>query len=446
MAYGVLVREIHRIAVIAAIVVGTALFGAAACSGSSEQPEAIVAEAATSTPLPAAQPTAAPSPTPEPAAAEPTPTPEPVEPTTAPADVFEIVSTLASDEYMGRDNLTEASELAQEFLVGQLELVAGLAPADADERNYRFEFDAGTNLIGIIPGTDLADEYLILGAHYDHVGTNCRGVSPEDNICNGAADNAAGVAAAIEVARTFAGELPRRSVIIALWDSEEDGLLGARSYLSDPVVPLEQTVAYINFDIRGANLSPALSEMTVAVGAETGGPVLLDAVAEASAGGPLDTLSLSLVFGQGRSDHAPFAAASVPVVFFTDATNGCYHTVDDDLDALDFAKLDAQIATATRLAFDLANTDTPPEFDPEAAFTSFDDAVRLRQLAATFEPDFALLGPEGEAESRALLAELDQIVESGEDDATGATMATVLGGLAQFIERLANAPCLPVAR
>lgn len=442
-------RELCRRAIVLAVVLGGTVLGAASCTGDAESADQITAESATSAPEPTAEPTEAPSPTPQPTVAEPAPTSEPEDPANAvavaaAASVFDIVSTLASDELMGRDNQTEGSELAQDFLVSQLELLSEPAPASDGQADYRFGFDTGTNLIGMIPGTDLADEYLIVGAHYDHVGTNCRGISSEDNICNGAADNAAGVAAAIEVARTFADEQPRRSIIVALWDSEEDGLLGAREYVSNPVVPLAQTVAYINFDIQGANLSPALSEVTIAVGAETGGTVLLDAVDAAAAGGPLDTLSLSLVFGQGRSDHAPFAVAAVPIVFFTDATNGCYHTVEDDLDALDFAKLESQIATATRLAADLANTDSPPQFDPDAAFTSFDDAVRLRLLAATFEPDFGRLGPQGETETRELLAELDLIVEAGEDQATGASMATVLGGLAQFIERLANAPCLPV--
>lgn len=422
-------RTIGRVVAVTLVAVGVALAAAGGCAsgGGSAAPTA-------------AEPTTASPPTPEP-----TPEPERELPAAAAASVFEIVSTLAADELMGRDNQTEESALAQEFLVGQLAGIAEPAPEAGDQTDYRFEFETGTNLIGVIRGSDLADEYVLIGAHYDHIGTGCRGASSEDNICNGAADNAAGVAAAVQVARTFADEPPRRSVIVALWDSEEDGLLGARSYVSSPVVPLAQTVAYINFDIQGAHLSPALAGTTFAIGAETGGPALLDAVADAAAGGPLKTLGLSLVFGQDRSDHAPFAAADVPVVFFADSTNGCYHSVDDDLDALDFAKLDEQILTATRLAVDLANTDSPPEFDPDAAFTNFADAVSLQQLAATFEPDSELLGADGEIATQELLADLNEIVEAGEDESTGASMATILLGVAEFNERLANASCLPVA-
>ncbi len=141
---------------------------------------------------------------------------------------------------------------------------------------FRQTFDAGTNLVGVIPGSDLADQYVIVGAHYDHLGSDCKGSGPADNICNGATDNASGVAAALAVARSIAGDeqAPRRSVVIALWDAEEDGLLGSAAYLANPLVPLAQTVAYVNFDIQATNISPSLRNVTVLVGAETGGPNL----------------------------------------------------------------------------------------------------------------------------------------------------------------------------
>lgn len=423
------------------VVAACCLLAAACSSGADSAADVPVVEAATAEPV-AADPTATVVPEPT-AVPEPTVTPEAV--ADLEASVFEIVSTLAADELMGRDNETEASQLAQAFLIAQLELVSGPAISDGGSDGYRYEYDVGTNLIGIIPGTDLADEYVIVGAHYDHIGISCRGLSSTDAICNGAADNAAGVAAAIQVARQLAEESPRRSVIIALWDGEEDGLIGAKRYVADPVVPLAQTVAYINFDIQGAHLSPALAGSTIMVGAETGGEALIDAARAATADSPLDTARLSLIFGQGRSDHAPFASARVPVVFFTDATNGCYHSVADDLDALDFAKLDLQIASATRLAVNLASTDTPPQFDSGVPIASFDDAVELLRLATTGAPDLALLSPEGSAESAEQQAALEQIVQAGPDAFDGAAINTVLVGAAQWVERLVNLPCFPVA-
>ena len=87
----------------------------------------------------------------------------------------------------------------------------------------------------------------------------CAGQTSVDMICNGATDNAAGVAAVLGVGRALAHRhsRPRRSVVLALWDSEEDGLLGSSYYTQHPLVPLARTVGYVNFDIQGANLLPA---------------------------------------------------------------------------------------------------------------------------------------------------------------------------------------------
>ena len=99
----------------------------------------------------------------------------------------------------------------------------------------------------------------MIGGHYDHIGRNCDSdEDPTDTICNGAADNAAGVAEALTLGQTIAAAgVPRRSVIIAIWDREEDGLLGAEFYANNPIVPLADTKAYINFDIQ-ANVAVAV--------------------------------------------------------------------------------------------------------------------------------------------------------------------------------------------
>ena len=102
-----------------------------------------------------------------------------------------------------------------------------------------------------------------------------------DTICNGATDNAAGVAATLAIGRAIATQStpPRRSVILAFWDREEDGLLGSQFYTQNPLVPLAATVGYVNFDIQGANLLPSLRNTTFAVAAETGGARLKESCA-----------------------------------------------------------------------------------------------------------------------------------------------------------------------
>jgi hypothetical protein len=106
------------------------------------------------------------------------------------------------------------------------------------------------NVLGMIPGTDpkLKGEYVIVGAHYDHLGIDMTG-----DVFNGADDNASGTAVVMEVARTMMLNRvrPRRTIVFALWAAEEAGLYGSKYYTEHPVFPLEKTVAYINLDMEG---------------------------------------------------------------------------------------------------------------------------------------------------------------------------------------------------
>ncbi len=353
-----------------------------------------------------------------------------------------VVEALADDEMEGRDNQTTGSELAQDFLVDQLAQFTDPVPGATDD-GYRWAFPEGTNLIGMIPGGDLADEYVVLGAHYDHLGQDCPTDVPGDDVCNGAADNASGVAAALEVGRALASapEPPRRSVLIALWDAEEDGLLGSVAYVAEPAVPLEDTVTYVNWDIQGTNLSPSLTDLTVMVGAETGGPNLVAAAQAASEATPLQELALSLLFGQGRSDHATFAAAGVPTVFFTDANNGCYHTSQDDLEHLDIDKLGQQIETGLLLAGDLATTDEVPTFVEDTPPATYDDAVSMFAVVDGSQDDFDRFTPEQRALIEQFLTDLGAIVDAGAGSFDDAAVSTLLGGSVDLVGALSESAC-----
>jgi hypothetical protein len=364
--------------------------------------------------------------------------------TTAPDDgeYREIVETLASDEFQGRDNETPGSTMAQEYLTGILEEITEPLP-DAPDGGYAWPIDGGTNLIGMIPGGDKADEVLVLGAHYDHLGHDCRTNDPADTICNGATDNAAGVAAALEVARALAegDEPPERTIVVGLWDIEEDSLGGSAAYVSDPPYPLEDTIAYLNWDIQGANLAPSLTDLTVIVGAETGGPNLEAAAEAASAESGLRTLALSLLFGQGRSDHAVFANAGVPIVFFSDSNNSCYHTAQDDVSNVDFDKLGRQIITGTALARDLASTDDLPEFDPDAPAASFTDAESMLEVVSSAQEDFDLFPGNSRATVEGYLTDLQRIVDAGESAFDDQAVNDLLGGAVDIVQALTTGEC-----
>jgi hypothetical protein len=352
-----------------------------------------------------------------------------------------VVDTLAADAMGGRDNQTPASTKAQDYLIGRLRPIA--RPLGGD---YRHPFSQGTNLLAVIPGTDLRDQYVVLGAHYDHLGRHCRDSGPADSICNGATDNAAGVAAVLEIGRRLAaGPKPRRSVVLAFWDAEEDGLLGSRAYVTDPGVPLAATAAYLNWDIQGADLFPSLACTTFAIGAETGGAALTEATKQAATAADLQTVLLSLVFAQGRSDHAVFAGAGVPTVAFSDSTAGCYHTVHDEASVVDVAKLGEQIRIGEALARDLASSDRRPAFQRDLPAATYADAQGLRDAFRRAQPDFAA-HPEVATTGATLLRDLEGVVARGEGAFDGAAVATVLRAASTAVDTLTTLPCEPARR
>lgn len=361
--------------------------------------------------------------------------------------VFSLVERLASDEMEGRDNLSPGSVLAQSFLYDELvKFAEPIFPAAPGIEGYLQPYALGTNVLAIVPGGELADEYVMIGAHYDGHGSGevCAGKTAEDDICNGANDNAAGVAAVIDIVRSIvAGGVPRRSIIVTLWDGEEDGLVGAEYYVANPVIPLEKTIAYVNFDIQGANLIPSLRNYTILVGAETGGENLIEASSRAREASSLDTVMLSLIFGQGRSDHAVLARSGVPSVFFTDANNGCYHTVKDDIDAVDFPKLEQQIRTADALTRELVMTDDVPVFNAAAPLSAYEDAQQLLTIIEAAQPDYGRFSPDEQIVAEQFVIDLRGIVDAGASGYDAAAIGTLLGGASFFVSTLRTLECDP---
>jgi len=359
-------------------------------------------------------------------------------------DVDDVVQ-LADDSYTGRDNATPGSVLAQDYLIDELEVIAnGLNSAQSGDDAFKQQFTSGTNILALIPGDELPGEYVLIGAHYDHVGSGCILLEAGDTICNGATDNAAGVAAVLAAGRTIAAlpDAPRRSVILALWDREEDGLLGSQYYVQNPLVPLADTIAYINFDILGSNLLPSLKTFSFAISGETGGAELLGLVDAAVAGINLGTRKLSFIFGQARSDYLNFVNAGVPSVFFGDATGPCYHTNQDEVSVVDFDKLSKQSLIGYNLATALIDTTTPPTFvSPSSALATFDDAVVLNDAINAATADLGMLSAPDQATVLARQAELNAIVADGAGSFDSADVLVLLGSALDLLAILATIPC-----
>jgi len=353
------------------------------------------------------------------------------------------VAVLSSDAMQGRNNATVGSTRAQTYLIDQLKTFAiGLDSSRPGDDSFRQPFTDGTNVLALLPGAQLANQYVIVGAHYDHLGSACRRVDPVDAICNGATDNAAGVAAVLSIGREIAKHgPPRRSVILALWDREEDGLLGSRFYLQQPLVPLAQTVAYVNFDIQGSNILSSMRRMTFAIGAETGSERLTSMVADAVGPGPLDTQQFSAIFGQGRSDYVNFLRAGIPTVFFTDANGPCYHATKDDIDVVDFWKLAFQGRAATRLIDDLVAADNPPYFVSSTPIATFEDAARFQHVVTTAIEDIARFSAVQQLQLLDVKAKMDAMVAAGAAEFGNDDVATLLGSAATVVNTLATGVC-----
>jgi Peptidase family M28 len=339
--------------------------------------------------------------------------------------------TLLVEKGDGRDNLSEGSRPVQDRLVEEHEAIAQPLAGAA---GFLHPFEQGTNILGFIEGTEAPEEVVVLGAHYDHLGHDCPTDVPRDDVCDGAGDNASGVAAVIEIGRRLAADPASRSVVLALWDADEDDRLGSIAAVQSGVLDLNSVEAYLNWDMQGINLLPSLADTTFVIGAETGGPALEDAVAVGTRGTDLLPVDLSLLFGQGRGDHATFADAGVPVTFFTDGTSGCYHTSQDDMEHLDVEKLARQIELGEAVARAVAGTGARPIFVGDIPTASFDDAQDMLAVVRRVEADLDRFPAEDQATVEQFLAAREAIVDNGETKFGDDDANTLLAGTAAFVE------------
>lgn len=356
------------------------------------------------------------------------------------------VAHLSSDRFDGRDNNTPGGVAARDYLIDTLAQYApGAMAAQTGDAAYTQTFPDGVNVLGRVTGTTRPDEHVIIGGHYDHH-SYC-GSSDGDIICNGATDNATGAAMVLEAARRFAADPPDRTVVFALWDAEEDGLLGSKHYVEHPVLPLAQTVAYLNMDIMGADLLPTLRSNTFAIGAETGGATLQDAVGTAYDESTLDGVQLSALFGQYRSDYASFVGKQVPTVFFTDSTGPCYHTVDDELEIVDFPKLEQQTDVLYRTAATLAYDDpadpgtfVTPTWESRPAVTH-DDAAGLLGVMERSMPDWGRFPQALRDQAGGHRNTLAAIVAGGPENFDDADVGPVLNAAVFAVSMLTYGEC-----
>ncbi|MEO6725277.1 MAG: M28 family peptidase, partial [Blastocatellia bacterium] len=239
-------------------------------------------------------------------------------------------------------------------------------PPDTTPRSFTTR-----NVIGLLRGSDpvLKDTYVVVSAHYDHVGIGgCSGVSAADNICNGANDDGSGTVSVVELASAL-GTLktrPKRSILFITWFGEEKGLQGSRYYGRNPVFPLKQTVAMVNLEQVGRTDSsegPQLNNATLTGFDFTDlGPIFKAAGEKTGITVYKHEKNSDAFFG--RSDNQAMADAGVPAhTLCTAFVYPDYHAAGDHWEKVDYANM-AKVNRMVALALvTIANNVAAPKWN-----------------------------------------------------------------------------------
>lgn len=292
------------------------------------------------------------------------------------------INFLASDAVEGRGAGSDMGAVVAEYLTSHL-ISLGIKPLydsysqsfeayNEDfqkKKRYSVEPDSITkykqgvyrvlnmkNILGMIPGK-ITNEYVIVGAHYDHLGKD--DALANDKIYNGADDNASGVSAVMQIAKAFAesGKQPLRNVIFAFWDGEEMGLLGSK-YFTYNCLFLNQIKGYLNFDMIGRNQNENNPEHVVYFYTASH-PVfenwLKDDIAEYKFDLKPDYRAWDKPIG--GSDNGSFAQHDIPIIWYHTDGHPDYHKPSDEYSKINWHKL-VDITKASFLnAWNLANKD-----------------------------------------------------------------------------------------
>lgn len=297
------------------------------------------------------------------------------------------VSFLASDALEGRGTPSKGLDIAAEYIASQFRR-AGLEPAGDDgyfqtttftpRRSAEKEQSAGVkvrNVIGVLRGSDpkLKDTYVIVSAHYDHLGIKTTGEG--DLIYNGANDDGSGTASVVEMAVALSKlkQRPKRSIVFMTFYGEERGLVGSRYYGAHPIFPLKDTVAMVNLEqvgrtddtegprVGAANITgfdySTVGDVLIAAGKLTGVKLEKHPVNSDRYFGASDNQALA---DQGVPAHTISVAYEYPD----------YHRVGDHWDKLDYANMAKIVKMATVGVLMIASDSKAPTWNDSNAKTA----------------------------------------------------------------------------
>ncbi|MBK8151102.1 MAG: M28 family peptidase [Acidobacteria bacterium] len=249
--------------------------------------------------------------------------------------------------------------------------------------SVKTEETSSKNVVGILEGSDpvLKNEYVAIGAHYDHVGMNPNAPG-DDKIYNGADDDGSGTVAVLSMAEAFSkGAMrPKRSVLFIWHAGEEKGLWGSEYFTDNPTVPIGSIIAELNIDMIGRYQNPgdenhpqnkALPKPNEIF--LIGSKMMSTELGEVSEATNKSFLNLSFNYKYDdpkdpeqffyRSDHFNYARKGIPIIFYMDGSHADYHQVSDSIEKINFGEMEKVVRTIFATGWELGNRAARPKVD-----------------------------------------------------------------------------------
>ena len=291
--------------------------------------------------------------------------------------IKEMLYTYASDEFKGREAGTEYEYIATEY-IRDFYKDLGIAAAPGTQNYYqlipkgtysRLAGDAN-NVVAYMPGTDKANEVIVLSAHLDHLGVH------NGKIFNGADDDGSGTIAIMNIAKAMKkaydkGIKPRRTIVFLHVTGEEKGLYGSHYYADNPLLPLENTITNLNIDMIGRvdEEHKDDEDYLYLIGSEMLSKELKQVSDEVN--DKHFKMNFDYRFDEPndpnrfyyRSDHYNFAKNGIPVIFYFNGTHDDYHKDSDTADKINYPLLTKRTKLIFATAWTLANRENKPALD-----------------------------------------------------------------------------------
>ncbi len=280
-----------------------------------------------------------------------------------------LLYTYASDYFSGRETGEKGQKIAVDFLRDYY-INQEISPAKNTDNFFqkmilkiKDKKVSTENVVSIITGSEIPEEYIIISAHLDHVGKN------NEEIFNGADDDGSGTVALLEIAEAFQksvsdGDGPKRSIVFLHVTGEEKGLLGSKYYTKNPLYPLEKTVANLNVDMIG-RIDPKREDKDpnyiYLIGSDRLSKELH--VLSEKVNNDYINLKIDYTFNDEkdpnrfyyRSDHYNFAKKNIPIIFYFNGTHNDYHKSTDTPEKINYPLLAKRSKLIFYTAWKLAN-------------------------------------------------------------------------------------------